>query len=95
MDASGINPLTRLLYLHKAIADHIDSLSNEQLRKFLRRYPLLNNTYLLFDNCECGCGGRNHVQELEEAARRHRLIRQATQETAGLSNQINPKSRSR
>jgi hypothetical protein len=73
-------PGKRLVLLDNAVADLIERLTVEEQMDLLGLVTLMD--------CECGCRGRNHVREHQEDTRRQRFIRQVTQETAGLRNQI-------
>jgi hypothetical protein len=73
-------PGKRFVLLDNSIADLIERLTVEGQMDLLGLVALMD--------CECGCRGRNHVQEHQETARRRRFIRQVTQETPGLRNQI-------
>jgi hypothetical protein len=77
----------RLVLLDNPVADLIEQLTVDEQMDLLGLVALMN--------CECGCRGRNHVGERQQSARRRRFIRQLTQDTAQLNNQITLESRYR
>jgi hypothetical protein len=74
-------PGKRFVLLDNPVADLIERLTVEEQRDLLELVTLMD--------CECGCRGRNHVRERDDAARRQRFIRSLTHETTRLRNQIN------
>ena len=68
MDGSFISLDKRYVLLDREIADSIEALDDDQLQR-LRRY-------LAIMDCECGCRGQTHIEELAQT-----LVRNHTRQS--------------